>query len=208
MDNVELRKSGEIAPSHRFNATLVDKMTQMQQYRELRVHTRLDEMHSALATVALAGEMAKNLKEELKEQAEQANTADLIQQELQRAIEAVRTYQDIADRSGNQDFQKKANESAKSAQLYMTQLQQAETRLEQSCEAGANKIRGSVRAATESALKDAKDILEAMDGWGLGAGELQKMPIQQKLELAKRLQTRKFKAHGTGHWKDAASGCS
>ena len=64
----EFRKSEEIAPSHRFNATLVDKMTQMQQYRELRVHTRLDEMHSALATVALAGEMAKTLKEELKEQ--------------------------------------------------------------------------------------------------------------------------------------------
>jgi len=32
-----------------------------------------------------------------------------------------------------------------------------------------------------------------MDGWGLGSGELQKMPIEQKLELAKRLQTRKFK---------------
>jgi len=189
----EFRKSEEIAPSHRFNATLVDKMTQMQQYRELRVHTRLDEMHSALATVALAGEMAKTLKEELKEQAEQANTADLIQQELQRAIDAARTYQDIADRSGNQDFQKKADESVKSAQLYRTQLQQVEAKLEKSCEAGANKIRGSVRAATESALKDAKDISEAMDGWGLGAGELQKMPIQQKLELAKRLQTRKFK---------------
>jgi uncharacterized protein with von Willebrand factor type A (vWA) domain len=189
----EFRKSEEIAPSHRFNATLVDKMTQMQQYRELRVHTRLDEMHSALATVALAGEMAKTLKEELKEQAEQANTAEFIQQELQRAIEAAQTYQEIADKSGNQDFQKKADESAKSAQLYMTQLQQAETRLEQSCEAGANKIRGSVRAATESALKDAKDISEAMDGWGLGTGELQKMPIQQKLELAKRLQTKKFK---------------
>jgi len=56
----------------------------MQQYRELRVHTRLDEMHSALATIALAGEMAETLKEELKEQAEQANTADLIQQELQK----------------------------------------------------------------------------------------------------------------------------
>src|SRR3972149_6595023 len=71
----EFRKPEEIAPSHRFNATLVDKMTQMQQYRELRVHTRLDEMHSALAAVALAGEMATTLKEELKEQAEQANRA-------------------------------------------------------------------------------------------------------------------------------------
>ena len=59
----------------------------------------------------------------------------------------------------------------KSAQLYRTQLQQAETRLEPSCEAGANKIRGSARAATESALKDAKDISQALDGWGLGSGE-------------------------------------
>jgi hypothetical protein len=59
----EFWKSEEIAPSHRFNATLVDKMTQMQQYRELRVHTWLVEMHSALATIALAREMAKTLKE-------------------------------------------------------------------------------------------------------------------------------------------------
>jgi hypothetical protein len=56
----------------------------------------------------------------------------------------------------------------KSAQLYRTQLQQAETRLEQSCEAGANKIRGSVRAATESALKDAKDISENNGRMGFG----------------------------------------
>jgi hypothetical protein len=42
----EFRKPEELAPSHRFNSTLLEKMVQMQEYRELRVHTRLDEMHS------------------------------------------------------------------------------------------------------------------------------------------------------------------
>lgn len=69
----------------------------MQQYRELRVHTRLDDMHSALANVALAEEMAKTLKGELKEQADQANAADLIQQELQRAANAAQMWKDAAD---------------------------------------------------------------------------------------------------------------
>jgi uncharacterized protein with von Willebrand factor type A (vWA) domain len=162
----EFRKPEELAPSHRFNSTLLEKMVQMQEYRELRVHTRLDEMHSAMATVAMAEEMARTLKDELKDQAELANAADNIQQELQRAINAAQTYQDITDMSGNPEFQKKA---------------------------GANKIRGNVRAAASSALKNSKEVSEAMDGWGLGVGELQKMPIEQKLELAKRLQTRKFK---------------
>jgi len=38
----EFRKSEEIAPSHRFNATLVDKMTQMQQYRELSDYRKIN----------------------------------------------------------------------------------------------------------------------------------------------------------------------
>ncbi|MDP3106265.1 MAG: hypothetical protein Q8M95_16860, partial [Candidatus Methanoperedens sp.] len=189
----EFRKPEELAPSHRFNSTLLEKMVQMQEYRELRVHTRLDEMHSAMATVAMAEEMARTLKDELKDQADLANAADNIQQELQRAINAAQTYQDMTDMSGNPEFQKKADENVKKAEQCKAQLQQAEAKLEQSCEAGANKIRGNVRAAASSALKNSKEVSEAMDGWGLGVGELQKMPIEQKLELAKRLQTRKFK---------------
>jgi uncharacterized protein with von Willebrand factor type A (vWA) domain len=189
----EFRKPEELAPSHRFNSTLLEKMVQMQEYRELRVHTRLDEMHSAMATIAMAEEMARTLKDELKDQAELANAADNIQQDLQRAINAAQTYQDMTDMSSNPEFQKKADENVKKAEQCKAQLQQAEAKLEQSCEAGANKIRGNVRAVASSALKNSKEVSEAMDGWGLGAGELQKMPIQQKLELAKRLQTRKFK---------------
>ncbi|MBU4372993.1 MAG: hypothetical protein KKD69_08455 [Euryarchaeota archaeon] len=49
-----------------------------------------------------------------------------------------------------------------------------------------------MRAAAESALKNAQSTSEAVDGWGLG-GELARMPIQQKLELAKKLQSEKFK---------------
>jgi uncharacterized protein with von Willebrand factor type A (vWA) domain len=189
----EFRKPEEMAPSHRFNATLMDKMVQMQQYRELRVHTRLDDLHSALATVALAEEMAKTLKGELKEQADQANATDLIQQELQRAANAAQTYQDLADKSGNSDFQKKADECAKRAEQHKAQLKEAEARLEQSCNANANKMRAGIRAATESALKNAQSVSETMDGWGLGGGELQRMPIEQKLELAKKLQSEKFR---------------
>jgi uncharacterized protein with von Willebrand factor type A (vWA) domain len=189
----EFRKPEEMSPSHRFNATLMEKMVQMQQYRELRVHTRLDDMHSALATVALAEEMAKTLKNELKEQAEQANAADLIQQELERAANAAQTWQDIADKSGSPDFQKKADECTKKAELHKVQLQEAEAKLERSCKANANKMRAGIRAATESALKNAQSVSDAMDGWGLGGGELQRMPIEQKLELAKKLQSEKFR---------------
>jgi len=57
-------------------------------------------------------------------------------------------------------------------------------------------------------LKDAKDISQALDGWGLGADELQKMPINQKLELCEKVADHEVQAHGTGHWKDAAAGSS
>jgi hypothetical protein len=85
------RGQEEMTPSHRFNATLMEKMTQMTQYKELRVHTRLDDLHSAMATVALAEEITKSLKGELKDQADLANSADLIQKELERLANAAQT---------------------------------------------------------------------------------------------------------------------
>lgn len=52
---------------------------------------------------------------------------------------------------------------------------------------------GGIRAAAESAMMNAQSTSEAVDGWKLGGGELARMPIQQKLELARKLQSEKFK---------------
>jgi len=187
------RGQEEMTPSHRFNATLMDKMTQMTQYKELRVHTRLDDLHSAMATVALAEEITKSLKGELKEQADLANSADLIQKELERLANAAQTWQEAADRTGRPDFKKMAEDCLKAAELHKAQLKAAMEKLGGSCTSNVNKIRTNVRAAADSALKNAQSVSQSMDGWGLDAGQVQKMPIEQKLELAKRLQTEKFK---------------
>jgi len=189
----EFRKPQEMSPSHRFNSTLMEKMIQMPQYRELRVHTRLDDLNSAVATITIAEELTQKLKDELKEQAEQANRAQNIEELLQNALDAAQTYQDMAERSGNEEFRKKADRMMDEAKKCKTLLNEAEARLEQSCNANANKIRSGMRAAAESALKNAQSISEAVDGWGIGGGELARMPIQQKLDLAKKLQSDKFR---------------
>jgi len=44
---------------HKLNATLMEKMTQMPQYMELRVHTRLDDLNSALATITIADSLTR-----------------------------------------------------------------------------------------------------------------------------------------------------
>lgn len=189
----EFRKPQEMSSSHRFNAILMDKMLQMPQYRELRVHTRLDDLNSAVATITIAEELTTKLKEELKEQADQVNKAQDMQEQLQKALDAAGTYQDMAERSGNEEFQKKADQMLEEAKKCKVLLNEAEARLEQSCNASASKIRSGMRAAAESALKNARSISETVDGWGIGGGELQRMPIQQKLELAKKLQSEKFR---------------
>lgn len=88
--------------------------------------------------------------------------------------------------SDNADYQKKADRMMEEAQKHEAALLDAAEQLEQSCEANANKIRSGIRAATEVALKDARSISNTMDGWGIGVGELTRMPIQQKMELTKR----------------------
>lgn len=99
----------------------------------------------------------------------------------------------MTDRSDDEGFQKKADQMLAEAKKCKAQLTEAEFQLEQSCNSNANKIRSGMRAAAESTMKKARSISEAMDGWGLGGDELSRMPIQQKLELAKKLHSEKFK---------------
>jgi hypothetical protein len=58
----------------------------------------------------------------------------------------------------------------------------------------ANKIRSGMRPAAESARMIAQTTPKSMDrDADLAGGELASMPIQQKLELVKKMQSKKFK---------------
>lgn len=194
----QLRKTEEMAKSHRFNCELMDRVTQTQQYKELRLHTKLNDLHSAMATVTIASSLAEKLKDELKEQAEQANKMKLLEDSISSASAAARTYRELALKcSGKAKERKKLEQKAKSCeekvQSLSEQLQEFQKQAQQSMDANANKMRQAARNAAQKALQQAQEISSTMDGWGIGEGSVQNLPIEDKVALAKALQTEKLK---------------
>lgn len=51
----------------------------------------------------------------------------------------------------------------------------------------------AVHQALRKASQDAQDAQEALDGWGFGDGELQRVPLGERVDLAKKLMTPRFR---------------
>jgi uncharacterized protein with von Willebrand factor type A (vWA) domain len=192
----ELRSTGEMAHSHVLNCELIERMTQTQQYKELRLHTRLNDLHSAMATVTIASSLAGKLKSELKHQADNANRMQELEESISRESAMAVACRDMAlqckddERAG---LEEKAAASEKRAQSLKKQIPVMAHLVRKSREKEANKMRCAVRNAANEALGQAEELSNTMDGWGIGQGNVRNMPIEDRVELAKLLQTDKLK---------------
>ncbi|MBE0522421.1 MAG: VWA domain-containing protein [Candidatus Methanoperedenaceae archaeon] len=192
----ELRAPEEMTPSHALNRELVERMTQTQQYKELRLHTRLDDLHSAMATVTMSSNLAEKLKTELKGQADNANKMKDLEESISSESAKAMAYRDMAlqckenERAG---LEEKAAASEKQAQSLKKQIPIMAHLIRKSREAAANKMRCAVRNAADEALEQADELSNTMDGWGIGQGNVRNLPIEDKIGLAKLLQTEKLK---------------
>ncbi|MDW7728222.1 MAG: hypothetical protein SCH70_14170, partial [Candidatus Methanoperedens sp.] len=193
----ELKAPAEMAPSHALNRELVERMTQTQQYKELRLHTRLDDLHSAMATVTMSSNLAEKLKTELKDQADNANKMHELEESISSESAKAMAYRDMAlqckDENERAGLEEKATASEKQAQSLKKQIPIMAHLINKSREAAANKMRCAVRNAADEALGQADELSNTMDGWGIGQGSVQNLPIEDKIGLAKLLQTEKLK---------------
>lgn len=100
----------------------------------------------------------RKLLEEIKERPE-------LKQALEQAEEALQTGED-----GNEEM----------AAGFIAQAQQA---LQQA----AREVRRAVRVAAEAGQEKAQELQQALAGWGLEPGDLQRVPLGERLKLAERL---------------------
>ena len=191
----EIRNQNEMAQSHMLNSSLIERITQTQQYNELRLHTRLNDLHSAMATVTLASTLSDKLGNELKDQADNANKMHELEESISSESAIAETYRDMAlkckenERAG---LEEKAQSSEKRAESLKKQIPIMAHLVRKSREAAANKMRCAVRNAANEALDQAEELSNTMDGWGIGQGNAHNLPIEEKVELAKMLQTDKL----------------
>lgn len=190
----QLRERARMAPSRLVNHQVIASLLESVDFAELHRETAGDPYAAAMAVLAQAPALRRLLahSREAQEQAEQADKAERDAEDAASAVaEALRQAADGegADEDGTvpvpaADALRPAIEAAESAEAA---ARQASRHAEQALGAAASGIRGTTRGAAAKAARAVRDEAALMRAWGVGPGELERLPFEQRARLAERL---------------------
>lgn len=190
----QVRERAGLDPSRWVNHQVVTAMTGSPEFAELRRETAGDPYAAALAVLAQSDALRRML-ERAKAAAEQAGRAQEAQEEAERSATAVtEALQHAAGQAGEDGMVPggaaadltRAIGTAEAAEAAAHQLAQ---QAEQALDAAAPGIRAAARNATAEAAKEAREESAMMRAWGVGPGELERMPFDRRARLAERLRS-------------------
>ena len=182
-----LRQRDEVRPSHRLNHAIMEELLEERRFRELRLQTRLDKTMSVLGAVNLWEQLVELLTEEQRKAAQRASEQE---EQAHRQEAQARILQAMAasaaqkgDDARSQQVDAQAQELMRNAQA---NRQRAEAAMEQAADEvpSAREIRRALKRAADKTAEDA----EALRGWGLAPGALQRVPPEERLALAERVR--------------------
>ncbi|MFD9194520.1 VWA domain-containing protein [Streptomyces phaeochromogenes] len=202
--NPRLRERPEMDPSRLVNHQVITSLVESPEFAELRRETAGDPYAAAMAVLAQATALRRMLEATrgAQDKAEQTRKA---QQDAERAATAVaETLQQAADETDRTGGAEGADEDGtvpppaaadavqqtiEAAEASEATAQQAAQAAAQALAAAAPGIRIAARNAVSKAAEGARAEAALMRAWGVGPGELERMPFGQRARLAERLRT-------------------
>lgn len=164
-----LRSEADVEPAHLVNRPLVKALLEEPGTEQTRSFTMLDPTLSAMATL----EAAKKMLDVIERDKELSN--------------AMNQFQQAAGNSGQGGAGQGGAPSAP------PQLQQAAQNLQQAFQNAQPVIQKAARQAARTATKTVEETQEALSGWGLDPGQMTRMPLGDRMELARTLSTERFR---------------
>jgi len=204
-----LRERAEMDPARLVNHQAITSLLDSPEFAELHRETAGDPYAAAMAVLAQASALRRMLEHSqgAQEQAEQARKA---QQSADDAATAVSEALQQADEDGTApapaaDAVQKAIEAAESAEATARQAVQTAA---QALTAAAPGIRTTARTAAAKAADAVREEAALMRAWGVGPGELERMPYDRRARLAERLRTSRLAewAELIGRFRQMAGG--
>lgn len=190
----ELREVSEMDPSRRVNHQVITQMTDSPEFAELRRETAGDPYAAAMAVLA-QGEALRRMLQRSKEAAERAEQAKQAQEEADRAAQAVADVLQQASEEADEDGTV-PSEAAAAVQQAIEQAEaadaaarRADQEAAQALAAAAPGVRAAARPAAAEAAEAAREEAALMRAWGVDKGQLERMPFDQRAQLAERLRS-------------------
>jgi uncharacterized protein with von Willebrand factor type A (vWA) domain len=180
---------GEIQPSHLINHLVSEELMSMSDYTKLKLFCEGDDVSAAMACIDLRQvvEQLFDKMEQLKDQLQQ------LQQTLQDLAGARRDLDELVEQwqDGFNPDEEQALQD-KIAQLEASIEGQGRD-LEEEMQAARAQIASELRGAMPDITDNAEAIHAQQDLWGPEDGSLQRLPAQERIELARKFQSEKFR---------------
>ncbi|MFF7995062.1 VWA domain-containing protein [Kitasatospora xanthocidica] len=189
-----VRERSEMAPSRLVNHQVITAMVASPEFEELRRETAGDPYAAAMAVLAQAPELRRLLEHGRRAQ-EEARRAEEARQEAGQAAQAVVEAMERAGTAAGEDGTVPAPATAdveralQQAQAADEAAQTAADTASAALAAAVPGIRAAVRRAVAQATDCAREEAALMRAWGVGPGQLERMPVEQRARLAERLRT-------------------
>jgi uncharacterized protein with von Willebrand factor type A (vWA) domain len=186
----ELEDEFKLKKEFLLNQAIMKELMETQRYKELRIMTKLDKIHSTIGAEALSEEATEILKQ-LKEQ----------QQAFQEMLDAAAgVEQAVGDKNaGDKELENAKNGGTGEAKEKLT-VEEAKKKLEEAKKNFKESMaKQEVKKTMEKAVGRVKDTVqetsEFIENWGLeGSPDFMRKPYHEKMELINKLRNNeKFK---------------
>ncbi|MFI6377370.1 vWA domain-containing protein [Streptomyces sp. NPDC050546] len=189
-----LREPADMDPARLVQHQVVTALLESPDFAALHRETAGDPYAAAMAVLAQAGAL-RGLLERARQAQERAERAGKAQQDTENAAtavgEALRQAAEQTDEDGMvpppaADAVQRATENAEAAE---SAARQAAQEAAEGLATAMPGIRAAARTATAKAAASVRDEAALMRAWGVGPGELERMPFGDRARLAERLST-------------------
>lgn len=185
---VDIKPEKEIRPSFKISAAVMAEQMKLLPYESLRAHSTGDPVASAFAGVTMEPHLEIILDKLKKER------------DMAKALEGMlQKYEDLeAEAKALGEFQPvNYQEMMENIEGEMSEIRQAIEQGDLELAEALAKEASMIRAQLARGLKEANDQAERQENlslaWGLDPGEVKRMPVEERLELAKRMDNEKFR---------------
>lgn len=196
----EILPPGKVRPSHLVNRVVVEEAAELNDFKELRQWTQGDDIGSALACNTIEPDI-ETLYDRLEEEIKQSQKLDEIMQELFSSEQQQRDMDEMHDQWMQQqpeerepiDWNERKSQMQEKIDQLSEQAQEAAQELEQALNDAKPDIRQTVRTAMKKANEDTQAQQAIAESFGLEPGALHRLPAEQRIELARKMNNPKFK---------------
>lgn len=190
----QLREPTEMAPSRLLNHHILTALTESADFAALHRETAGDPYAAAMAVLAQAGELRRMLEHcrGARARAERAEAAQRDAGSAAAAVgEALERAADEAAEDGTVPVPAAAavQRAIEAAEAARNAARQAAQDAAQPLAEAAPTLRATARHAVAKAAETVREEAALMRAWGVGPGELERLPYDERARLAERLRT-------------------